>query len=62
MKRILIADDHAIVRIGFRQLLMDSFSQLYIEEVEDGEQLLKSAFAAQWDLVISDINMPVINV
>ncbi|MBC7422244.1 MAG: response regulator transcription factor [Ferruginibacter sp.] len=61
MIRILIADDHLIVRKGFRQLLMDTFPLLYIEEVEDGEQLLKSAFAAQWDMIISDINMPVIN-
>lgn len=61
MKRILIADDHVIVRKGFRQLLMDSFSLLYIEEVENGEQLLKSAFAAHWDMIISDINMPIVN-
>jgi two-component system, NarL family, invasion response regulator UvrY len=58
MKRILIADDHAIVRRGLREVLTDAFPFTVIEEAEDGEDLLKKVMLEQWDIVISDISMP----
>jgi two-component system invasion response regulator UvrY len=58
MKRILIADDHAIVRRGLKEVLTDAFPFSIIEEAEDGEDLLKKVIAEQWDIVISDISMP----
>ncbi|MGC4100540.1 response regulator [Ferruginibacter sp.] len=58
MLRILIADDHTVVRKGLRQILIDQFGNPFIEEVADAEALVAKVIAEQWDVVISDINMP----
>ncbi|MEK7226614.1 MAG: response regulator transcription factor [Bacteroidota bacterium] len=56
--RILIADDHAIVRKGLKELLMDEYSSAVIGEVNNVEELLREAVRKKWDLVICDISMP----
>lgn len=58
MLRILIADDHTVVRKGLRQILLDQFPTAYIQEVTDAEELIKQVMAATWDVVISDLSMP----
>jgi two-component system invasion response regulator UvrY len=58
MTRIIIADDHAVVRRGIIQILLESFPSAEIVEVMDAESLLKKIFKEPWDLVISDISMP----
>lgn len=58
MLRILIADDHTVVRKGLRQILIDHFKDLFIEEVADAEGLVNKVMTEDWDVVISDINMP----
>jgi two-component system, NarL family, invasion response regulator UvrY len=58
MIRIIIADDHAVVRRGIIQILLESFPNAEIVEVMDAESLLKKIFKESWDLVISDISMP----
>jgi DNA-binding NarL/FixJ family response regulator len=58
MLRILIADDHTVVRKGLKQILLDHFKELLVEEVTDAEALINKVMAARWDVVISDINMP----
>jgi len=58
MLKILIADDHTVVRKGLRQILLDHFREALIEEVSDAENLINKVMSAQWDVVISDINMP----
>ena len=58
MLRILIADDHTVVRKGLRQILLDEFPTAVIEEVADAEELIKKVMAAQWDVVVSDLSMP----
>jgi len=58
MLRILIADDHSIVRAGLKQILLEEFTGALIEEVSDAETLLKKVFTATWDVVISDLSMP----
>jgi two-component system invasion response regulator UvrY len=58
MLRILIADDHAVVRKGLLQILTDAFKELYIEEVGDAEQMINAVMNSKWDVVISDIHMP----
>ena len=58
MIRVLIADDHAIVRKGLKQLLLEEYSSAIIEEASDAEELVKKAFAKQWDVVICDLSMP----
>src|SRR5688500_8126835 len=58
MLKILIADDHSVVRRGLIQILRDGLPSAIIEEAEDGEGLLKKVFAEKWDLVITDVSMP----
>jgi two-component system, NarL family, invasion response regulator UvrY len=58
MLRILIADDHEIVRRGLKQILLEGFSFAYIEEAGDCPTLVAKAIAAPWDIVVSDLAMP----
>jgi two-component system, NarL family, invasion response regulator UvrY len=58
MIRILIADDHAIVRKGLIQILLEEYPTAEIGEVEDAEQLIKRAVTEEWDVVICDLSMP----
>ena len=58
MIRILIADDHTIVRRGLRQILLEGFPGAIIEEVADAEAMVKKIIQQEWDVVISDLSMP----
>jgi len=58
MTRILVADDHTVVRRGLRQILLEGFPGAYIEEVGDAEDLIKHVVKSEWDVVISDLSMP----
>ena len=58
MLRILIADDHTIVRKGLKQILLEEFSNAVIDEVPDAEELIKKVMAEKWDVVVSDLSMP----
>lgn len=58
MPRILIADDHAIVRKGLKQLLLEEYSAAQIGEASDAEELVKKVLFEEWDVVICDLNMP----
>src|SRR5262245_34936830 len=59
--RILIADDHAIVRKGLKQILIEEFPAAEIMDVPDGHQMLKEIRQKNFDLVISDLSMPGLN-
>ena len=56
--KILIADDHTIVRKGIKQILMEEFIEAVIEEVADGNEMLHKIRSEKFDIVISDISMP----
>jgi len=58
MLKILIADDHTVVRKGLRQILLEEFLSAEIEEAVDAEDLMKKVMKKDWDIVISDISMP----
>jgi DNA-binding NarL/FixJ family response regulator len=58
MTRILIADDHELVRRGLRQILAEAFAELTLAEASDGRQTLEIAGKQAWDVVLLDINMP----
>ena len=58
MKRILLADDHSIIRVGLIQILKDEYPDVEVTEVCDGESLIKEVMQHSWDLVISDLDMP----
>jgi DNA-binding NarL/FixJ family response regulator len=58
MTRILIADDHAVVRAGLRQFLEEDRSIREIGEAATGNETLEQLRAKPWDLLILDIYMP----
>ncbi|MDP9041057.1 MAG: response regulator transcription factor [Bacteroidota bacterium] len=58
MKRIILADDHSFIRLGLIQILKDEYPAVTIKEVGDGESLIKEVLLNDWDLVISDLDMP----
>ena len=58
MIRILIADDHAIVRRGLRQLLLEEYPSAQIAETADAESLISKVIQDKWDVVICDLSMP----
>jgi DNA-binding NarL/FixJ family response regulator len=58
MSNILIVDDHAVVRAGLRQFLLEDSSIQDVGEAATGEQALDALRKGRWDLVILDINMP----
>lgn len=56
--RILIADDHSIVRRGLKDILLDEFPSAEITEVGDAAGLMLNVIKESWDIVISDLSMP----
>ena len=58
MRRIIIADDHVLIREGLIQVLKNEFPSAVIEQVSSAEALLAKIIVADWELVITDISMP----
>ncbi len=61
MLKVLIADDHAIVRKGLKEILRAASETTTVGEASDGAQALAQAEAQPWDVVVLDITMPGIN-
>ena len=59
--RVLVADDHAIVRMGLIALLATEQDIEIVGEAEDGRDAIKQVMAAKPDVVIMDIMMPVMD-
>jgi DNA-binding NarL/FixJ family response regulator len=55
---ILIADDHANVRRGLREILVDAFSGAHFSEASNGDEVLTQLVGSQPDVLLLDINMP----
>ena len=58
MMRVLIIDDHEIVRRGVKEILSDEFSELETGEAENSRAALELITTQEWDIVLLDINMP----
>ena len=56
--KILIADDHGLIRAGLRALLDDVPEFTVVGEAEDGLAVLRQAAEFQPDIILMDINMP----
>src|ERR1051326_5567336 len=56
--RILIADDHAIVRKGLKQVLIDDLGPVEFGEASNGHDALAQVQKAQWDIALLDVTMP----
>jgi DNA-binding NarL/FixJ family response regulator len=56
--KVLIADDHEVVRQGVKQILIDEFGEARFGEAVNAAELLQRIRKQKWDLVLLDINMP----
>ena len=59
--RVLVADDHAIVRMGLVALLATEQDIEIVGEAEDGREAVKKAVSTRPDVVIMDIMMPILD-
>jgi two-component system invasion response regulator UvrY len=58
MIRALIADDHAVVRQGLRQILLETSDMVVTGEAANGPEALERARAGGYDVIVLDITMP----
>jgi DNA-binding NarL/FixJ family response regulator len=56
--RILVADDHPIVRSGLRRVIDEQADMRVVAEAADGAEAVKQALAEEIDLAILDVSMP----
>ncbi|RZL37229.1 MAG: response regulator transcription factor [Rubrivivax sp.] len=56
--RVMLADDHSLVRAGIRSLIEELPHHEVVAEAEDGEEAIELAGQQQPDLLVLDINMP----
>ncbi len=56
--KIIIADDHSVVRSGIKYLLLNHYPNVYIEEAKNGNFFLEKLEKQTYDLAICDISMP----
>jgi two-component system invasion response regulator UvrY len=58
MKKILVVDDHAVVRRGLQQIVSDSLDVVLVNEAKNGEEALAQVQKTRHDLVLLDISLP----
>jgi two-component system invasion response regulator UvrY len=58
MIRVLIADDHALIRRGLKQVLQEGLGGVTIGEAQDAREALDQIMKHAWDVVVMDITMP----
>ncbi len=56
--KILITDDHAVVRQGLKQILAAEFKKAEFGEAGSAQEAIKRVSENQWDVVILDVTMP----
>ena len=56
--KILVVDDHAVVRQGVKQILSEQFPGSVIGEAQNAEEMIERARTNNWDIVVLDIGMP----
>jgi two-component system invasion response regulator UvrY len=58
MLKVLIADDHAVVRQGLRRILNDIPELGVVAEADDGQSALNLVRSEPWDVLVLDLSMP----
>lgn len=58
LKKILIADDHPIIRKGLKQIIVEEMRDVQVDEAADGLQAQQMALKNGYDIVILDISLP----
>src|SRR5437773_4531445 len=56
--RILLADDHAVVRHGLKQILAEDFKRSVFGEARNAQEALDLVWKENWDVIVLDITMP----
>ena len=56
--KILITDDHAVLRRGLKQILEDGFGKIQFGEAANASEAIAAVEREHWDLVVLDITMP----
>lgn len=56
--KILITDDHAVLRRGLKQILEDGFGKIQFGEAANAGEAIAQVAKEHWDLVVLDITMP----
>jgi DNA-binding NarL/FixJ family response regulator len=59
--RILIADDHAVVRSGLRTILEAHPNWAVVAEASDGKEAISKAIEAEPDIAVIDYSLPIVN-
>ena len=58
MIRVLIVDDHEIVRCGLSDILTSRLSDVSVVEAKDAGEAIAHLIKNEWDLILLDINLP----
>ncbi len=56
--RILVVDDHFVVRQGLKSILLDRYASAYFGDAANEQETLEKAWNEPWDVVLLDINLP----
>lgn len=56
--KVLIADDHSVVRAGLKQILLDVWATAVVGQAKDAHEALRMVREQEWDVVVLDISMP----
>ena len=58
MTRILLVDDHPVVRQGIKQVLSGAFSPAVVGEAANAEEGLTEVRSTEWDVLVLDLTLP----
>jgi len=58
MIKILIADDHTVVREGLKQIVAETSDMVVSDEASNGHEVLNKALSSDYDVIVLDITMP----
>ena len=61
MLRVMITDDHPVVRKGLKEIISEGFDNVTIDECSKGYELLNKITSNDYDIVLLDISLPDIN-
>ena len=56
--KMLVVDDHAVVRHGVKQILSEQFHGAMIDEAQNAEEMIERVRKNDWDIVVLDVGMP----
>jgi len=58
MQRVIIADDHPVVCKGLKEILLENFDEVMVDEAGTGRELMEKIRKNNYDLVLLDISLP----